>query len=1037
MSSIPGANGRPIHIFLSIAYKDRAFRKALEKHLSVLKWSKLIDDWHEYEIPPGSEWQRVAGERLNQADIILLCITPDFVASHYCYSVEVRQALEKHEAGTAHVIPVLFRPTFWQDLPFARLSGLPTSKREGVKPVTEWRNKDRAYVEIVAAIEKLIRQLSTANAHPQEDPPLLSTIPYRHNPFFTARTGVLQAIYATFAAPHNGSTTLQILSGLGGVGKTQIAIEYVHRYSADYRACFWLKGDSPEDLLADFTQLAHLLGLPEEKEPEQHIVIAAVKRYLQRAPRWLLIIDNLVNFELVDDIIPLHGEGDILITTQEQRVETLASQHTIENMSLEEGAFFLLQRARLLKKESGQDVQSLPATTLEQAREICTLVDGLPLALDQAGAYLLETKLPLPAYIERYKSQTAALLKQRRTPLTGHPASVATTFSLCLQKVQQRQSAAAEFLRICAFLQPDAIPLELFTRSAENADPEFQAITSNELDLQGILEVLLDLSLIQRNDDGNTINIQRLVQVVLKDEMEETAQRLRVERASIALYSLFPEPEFEVWSLCERYLPHVLGIANLLKQWNMQFYAGAQLLARAGAYLCERANYTGALALCEQALATLTHEPSTASGAEVAQVSQTLGTISLSQGNYARAQEYYEQALVIGERIWGSEGLPVARLLNYLGQVLQTQGRFAQAELYYKRALALHERVCGLEHPDAAMSLNNLGGIYDEQGDYTQAARFYEQAHTLRKRLLMPPHPELAIGYSNLARFYRVIGKYRQAEPLYQQAIVTFEAAFGPEHPRVATCLNNFGVFYIDTARYPQAEQLLDQALQIRILLFGREHPMTAGSWNNLARVYTKQGRYSEAHVFFERALSIREQKLGAEHPETLATLVNLGELLLAEQDLVNAETMLVQAEAQYRRTSGKHPDLARALRLRGQVYLARGTYEPAEQVLIEALAIYREHLGAAHPQTAIVMRWLGDLDAARGNDVRAALWYEQAITFALASMGGEHPEVVEILAQYQMLLQRMGEEAKIPSLLERVEKARLSEQDSAPPYTQ
>jgi tetratricopeptide (TPR) repeat protein len=1006
MSSRSDTNGRPIHIFLSFADEDRAFRKVLEKHLSALQRTRLIDDWHEYEIPPGREWQRVSGERLNQADIILLFITPDFVASHYCYSVEVKQALERHEAGTAHVIPILFRPTFWQDLPFARLQGLPTSKREGVKPVTEWRNKDKAYVDIVTGIEKLIRQISASGVSSQDDYSHLSTIPYRHNPFFTARTGVLQALHATFAAPHQGSTTLQVLSGLGGVGKTQIALEYAHRYRSDYSARFWLKGDSPEDLLADFTQLAQLLDLPEEKEPEQHIVIAAVKRYLQRAPRWLLIIDNLASFALIDELIPLYGQGDILITTQEQTVETLASQHIIANMDLEEGALFLLQRAGLLKKEQAQ---ALPEVRLEQAREICALVDGLPLALDQAGAYLLETKMTLPAYIECYKTQTASFLKQRRNPITGHPTSVAATFSLCLQKVQQRQSAAAEFLRLCAFFQADAIPLELFIQQRDKFDPAFQPLVSNELELQEILATLLDLSLIQRNDEGNAINIQRLVQVVLRDEMEETTQRFCVERALKALNSLFPEPEFEAWSLCERYLPHVLGLTSLIKQWDMRLYVAAQLLSRSGAYLAERANYTGALALCEQALAMLTQDPATATGTEVARVSQTLGAISLNLGNYPRAQAYYEQALAIGEKIWGSEDLALARLLNFLGEACQTQGQFEQAEFYYKRALAFHERVCGLEHPDAAISLNNLGGIYDEQGDYRQAALFYEQAHTLRKRLLISPHPELAIGFSNLARFYRVIGKYHQAEPLYQQAIATFEAAFGPEHPRVATCFNNFGVFYIDTAHYTQAEQLLDHALQIRIQLFGLKHPMTAGSWNNLARVYTRQGRYTEAHALFQQVLSIREQKLGAQHPETLATLVNLGELLLTEQDLISAEAVLLQAEAIYRQTSAKHPDLARLLNLQGQLYLVRGAYEQAETALTEALTIYREHLGEEHPLTAITMKRLGDLEAARSNDVQATLWYEQALNFALASLDKEHPEVMELLAHYQALLQKTG----------------------------
>ncbi len=1008
---------RPLHIFFSFAHEDRTFRDTLDTHLSIFQRTGMIDDWHKHEIPPGSDWHDFVEKQLDQADIILLFITPDFIASNYCYHVQMKRALEKLESGEVRVIPIVFRPTPWYDLPFTKLQALPTSEKEALKPVSEWKNRDQAFVEIVAGIKKVIEELIGAPP-PQALPPTdglppLWTVPYQRNRFFTGRADLLLSLHETFTADRDTPICSQAISGLGGIGKTQIALEYAYRYSTEYQAVFWLRCDTEEDLLTDFTQLARLLNLPERKESDRHIVLAAIKRYLSQTPGWLLILDNLDTIELLDEYLPIRGRGDILITTRGQATGDMALLKDVEKMTLDDGALFLLRRARIVTHTL--PLEALPASKMRQAREICQFVDGLPLALDQAGAYIEETKISLSTYNTLYKKHEAVLLKRRgKFATTDHPSSVATTLALCLTKIQQRNQAALELLSLCAFLHPDSIPIEVMSAAAPDLGPTLQAIVMDELALNDALGTLYDLSLLQRNTDIEAISMHRLVQVVLRDEMNTQMQQLWSERAIKALSRLFPEPEFEVWQQCQQYLPHALLAADQIKQWNFAFPEAAHLLYRTGSYLYQRASYHDARRLCEQALLIYGNEHP-----DTAQVLERLGEIYESMGDdYTRAQYFYEQARDIGEHVWGPEHPAMAHLLNNLGELSQTQGQISQAEEYYRRALAIRQKNVGPEHPATASSLNNVAGICEELGHYAEAELLYQQALHQRERFLGPQHPDTAESLSNIARFYRVIGKYREARPLYERALVAYEQAFGPEHPRVATCLNNFAVFCITMGQYVQAEQFLTQALQIRTQLFGVHHPTPARSWIHLARVYSKQGRYEQARSLYEQVLVI----YGREHPNTALLLTHMGELSFLQGDYSQAEALLTEALARITERQGsRHPGAALVLDLRGRLSIAQGKYEQAEPFLTEALTIRQEALGKTHPETGMILKSLGDLAFARNNILQAETFYQQALEILLSPLGADHPDVVELLAHLVESLKKMGRDEDTQLLLEKL----------------
>lgn len=1025
----PENRPRPSRVFLSYAEEDQAFRDDLEKHLIVLQRLGLIDDWHRREITPGEDWQKAMVERLDQADIILLFITPDYLNSDWCYDVQMPQALKKHAAGEARVIPLYLRPVALYDpgldLPFTRLQRLPKDGDQAVSQIKK-KNRDSTLAEMVADIKRAIEDFAatsygqrTSSPTPPAPPPHLWSIPYKRNPFFTGRDALIQTLHATFASRQEQGITTLALSGLGGSGKTQVALAYAYRYCDDYHAIFWLQGQNTEVLRADFIGLAKLLHLSEYQDPDPENTIAALKRYLSQAARWLIIIDHLESFAALDDLFPSLGQGNILATTRRHAAGESAIMHRVQMLTPAEGALFLLRRIGKLDQHAS--METLPTTTVDPAHTISQLLSGLPLALDQAGAYIEQTACSLATYIERYTKHQAELLKLRGKSSASHPASVAATFALCIEQARQLYPVSLELLSLCAFLHPDAIPLEIFNTDGVDLGPELQPLLADELAFDRVLAMLLDLSLLQRNADNEALSIHRLVQVVIRDEMPAETQRIWTERAISAVYRVFPASEMRYWPQCQRYLPHALLVADLIQQYHLSLPEAARLLYFTACYLYDMARYLEASKYCEQAL-TIVKQVYGKEHAETAHTLHCLANIYESWNQADRALDLYQQALAIAEHTWGAEQAEMARLLHDLGEHFQGAEQFARAEECYQRAFAIREQLFGLTHPETASSLNNLAGLSEEQGHYEQAAEWYEQALQIRLHLCGPHHVETAESLSNLARFYRVVGKYQQAEPLYEQAIAAYQQALGPQHPRVATCYNNFAVFCITLGRYAQAEQWLTQALDIRTQLFGLQDPRTAASWNHLGRVYFKQGRHEQAQALYQQALTICKKRLGSHHSTTRSILLNMSELSLAQGDSQQAERLLTEiltalTTEQESRPIGSAP----VLNLLGEVYLARGQYEQAEHALTEALAIRQEKQGKTHPEKAMSLKSLGDLALARNENAQATEWYQQALELVVEPLGPSHPDVIALGERLISLLQQMGRAEEAQTLAQRI----------------
>jgi tetratricopeptide (TPR) repeat protein len=645
----------------------------------------------------------------------------------------------------------------------------------------------------------------------------IRNIPYPKNPLFTGREDVLKKLSEALITGKTAAIAQPLaISGLGGIGKTQTAVEYAYRHQDDYEAILWVKAETEASINADFVTLASLIDLPEKQEQDQRKIVEAVKRWFQEHTDWLLILDNADDISMVRGFIPMGSNGHILLTTRAHATGGIAGRIEVEKMEPDEGALFLLHRAKLLDPNAPLEA----ATTTEQntAQEIVKVLDGLPLALDQAGAYIEETECGLKGYWQLYQKQGSQLLKERGGLVTDHPDPVATTWTLSFKNVEQANPAAAELLRFCAFLAPDAIPEELFTESAAKLGSILEPVASDLSSLNAAIRELLKYSLVHRDPGANTLSIHRLVQQVLKDQMDEETQRLWVGRVVRAVYNVFPYPEYPNWEICRRYLLHAQMSSALIEQYNLLFTEAADLFNCVGYYLWQR-------------------------------------------GEFEQVESLHQRALTINEEVLGSEDSGTATSLVHLGFFYREQGRYEQAEPLYLRSLVIYEKVLGQEHPWTAISLSNLALLYTQQGKYEEAEPLYRRALAIGEKTLGPDHPSVAIRLNNLANLYTDQGKYEEAEPLYQRSLSIDEKTYEPDHPEVARDLNNLASLYTNQGKYEEAEPLYQRALTIWGKALPPDHPNIAKVLDNYVNLLRKMNRIEEAEPLEERARVIRAKR--------------------------------------------------------------------------------------------------------------------------------------------------------------------------------
>jgi tetratricopeptide (TPR) repeat protein len=703
------------------------------------------------------------------------------------------------------------------------------------------------------------------------------SVPLPRDPFFTGREEILEALHAQLGGEQASALTQSLaLHGLGGVGKTQIALEYAYRHALEYSAVFWMGAETEEQIVSSLLHIAEVLHLPEREEKDRQRMVAAVQRWLATHGQWLLIWDNVEDLTLLDRFLPSLRSGATLLTTRRQALGTFARGFDLAPMEQEEGILFLLRRAKVLEAEAiGEHMQQFAELMPAQyavASELVTVLGGLPLALDQAGAYLEETQCGLPAYLDLFRTRRAVLLQQRGEGAREHPASVSTTLTLALRAAAERHPAVLDLLQVCALLQPDAIPEELFREAGEHLGPPLQAVCGDPLQWDRVVSIAGSYSLLTRQSEEHLLSLHRLVQAVLLDMMTEAEQEQWNRRVIGALDALLPK----MWSETEAVRGERLLLHTLLSVQRAasaeESLALASLAEKTGQYLLyKQRDHAQAETLFQHARA-LRECLLGADHPLVAASLQALASAAQAQGKYAQAEGLYHRALLAWEKTAEPDDGEMASILRGLGFVCWQQAKDEQAEAFYHRALRMLEQIGGLHDPEGAFVFHDLGLLSHHQGQFSQAEALYQRARQIWEQALGPDHPWVGHALKNLADLSREQGQSCQAEALYQRARQIWEQALGSDHLWVAYALHGQALFSQQQGRYREAEALFQRALAIRERQLGEQHPETAWTLHDLALFRHQQGKVREALALATRALTIRSQALGDAHPKTIAT---------------------------------------------------------------------------------------------------------------------------------------------------------------------
>jgi tetratricopeptide (TPR) repeat protein len=678
----------------------------------------------------------------------------------------------------------------------------------------------------------------------------------------------------------------QAITGLGGVGKSQLAARYIQQHADEYDIVAWIRAE--DGGIADLSELAAELGLAvAQLTPAQRA--RSVLRWLGDCDeRWLLVLDNVAAPEQLRDCCPSTGNGRVIVTTRDRAMAQFGPVLSIEVFDEPTAVEYLLARSGRTKDRDG-------ATRLARA------LGFLPLALSHAGAYCA-AGTSFDDYLELLAALPAAELFVDH-PEASYAQTVASTWHVSIQAAEWQAPLARQVLAMAAYLAPDAIPRELFEVLLDDPGSAFA-----RKPLLDAFNALHRLSLAQIDDA--VVNVHRLLQKTIRDDRAIRADESAL-RALTALASAFPRhPRHpRKWPQCERLLPHALALWGAFPTPGEAGQRLVTLLNNATEYLARadsraRAVTTAirALAYAQQLLGS--EHPDTLRAA-------TILTHSYRHvGRITEAIELGERTFAARNRVLGeqhpatlSTGMIVVLCYWYAGRTSEAielgqrtlagcvqihgpqhpetlsagtimalsygqAGRIPEAIQLGERVLADSERSLGPEDPETLSARVVLPLYYVEAGRILEAMELGERALPDCVRILGPEHPDTLSATSILAFSYAMAGRTSEAIELGERALDDCERILGPEHPITFRARSSLVASYPDAGRITEAIELGERILANHVRLHGTEHPHTLYSRAQLAATYSRAGR-SDAIEFLQRILADSERILGPHHPTT------------------------------------------------------------------------------------------------------------------------------------------------------------------------
>ena len=814
-------------------------------------------------------------------------------------------------------------------------------------------------------------------------PPNLTNLPPRTG-MFVGRAGELARLAAAVTASAEtvgmGVAVLAV-HGLGGVGKSTLAAEYAVKYRRDFSVIWWVTADSPAGIDTGLAALAAALQptvaalLPEEVLRERAM------QWLASHDRWLIVLDNVTDPVHVQGLLARAPTGRFVITSR----RATGWHHTATPVRLD--VLTPSEASQLLAAILTHSRPSGPGQ-LDSADELCAELGHLPLAIDQAGAYIAETGTTPVSYLRLLADYPASMYQQ--TAEGGDAQrTIARIWRVTLDQLTDTPTAG-QLLRVLAFYAPTGIPRSLLDGLAS---PE---------QLNTAIGRLAAYSMI--TTEGDDLLVHRLVQAVARtpdpDDPHRTPAALSEaqEQATSLLTSALPPAAVDPggWSAWQALLPHVEVMAQHTAA-STDTAETAALLTQAAAFLADQGTLIRATSLFERALAARSrllgkkHPDTLVARNNLARAYQEAGDLG-------RAIPLFEGALKDHIRVLGKKHPDTLAARNNLAYAYHAAGDLGRAIPLFEATLQDRRRVLGEDHPDTLGSRNNLARAYQEAGDLGRAIPLFEGALKDHIRVLGKKHPDTLAARNNLAYAYHAAGDLGRAIPLFEATLQDRRRVLGEDHPDTLGSRNNLALAYVAAGHPRRAIPQHKATLTASIRVLGEDHPHTLTTRNNLARAYQEAGDLRRAIPLFEATLQDRRRVLGEDHPGTLTTRNNLALAYRDVGDLGRAIPLFEATVEDRRRVLGEdHPDTLTSRNCLANAYQDTGDLGRAIPLFEATLQDRRRVLGEDHPGTlgsrnnlALAYRDAGDLG-------RAIPLLEATLTACTRVLGEDHPLTVTV----------------------------------------
>lgn len=651
-------------------------------------------------------------------------------------------------------------------------------------------------------------------------------LPLPRNENFVGRQRVLESLARSL---RNDGQPVQVIYGMAGIGKTQLALEYAYRHRDQYRTIGWLPAAEPNTLAVHFRRLAHRLNVLEPEATAEE-TRAAVQRELRGRSDWLLIFDDAPAADAISSYLP-GGEGHVLVTSRNSGWHQFGMPFCLRVLERVEAREFLRRRIGA--------TNDLPAVTLAQA------LGDLPLALEQASAVISEAGISIEDYLRRYENLWVELLQSGRS-LGDYPETVAMTWELACRELENWDGEVLGLLKILVHLAPVELPRRFLLRAMGNLRVPFSTRFGNEPTLDRAVGLLRRFSLLSA--DAHSVSVHPLVGTLTRERLPAEQQKNWCDAAvkMIAATFRFDSASTVGWDDCAESLPHALAVSGFAHAAGVAPDSNAKLLNQVGEYL--------------------TH----------------IGR--LEQGRHA-----FELALALTEQVHGPNDPRRAAIINNLGRVMKRAGKLQQARAHFEEALVLDQATYGESHPHVAEVVNNYAAVLHQAGDAQTALVQFEWALEVCRSCYGEDHLKCAIVTNNIGYARARLGNRDGAFEAFTEALAIAEANVGANHPTVGSILTNLGTLERLNGQGDIARQHLERAAAIHQSASQADQPEMARSLSHLGRLHQQRGELDVAIRHFKRALQIDQNLLGEGHPQLIGRLEDLARCLKQVNDVDGA----------------------------------------------------------------------------------------------------------------------------------------------------